>query len=393
MLDTTLLRLTVILCACGQCPGVCAEQPLAFTFRVLAIDANEGCDVGDIDGDGRPDVVAGRNWYRNGDWTARPVRSIEDWNGYVTSNGDFLFDVNQDGRLDVVAGSFIGANVEWFENPGGDTLSSGHLWKRHILAETAMTSNEFSMMRDIDGDGSADWITNSWTKNNPMTIWRFTRGVDDDQPPRLIPHVLGKDLTGVGQGHGMGFGDINNDGREDVLVGSGWYERPDGDVWSKNWKFHADWDLHMSCPVIVTDVNRDGRSDLLWGKAHDFGLMLWLGRGVSEDGKLKFDEQLVDNEYSQLHALHMADLDGDGQDELITGKRVRAHNGNDPGGDQPPRLCYYEIGADAATFTRHDIDIGHVGIGLQIRTADLNADGKLDIVVAGKDGTQLVIQQ
>ena len=111
---------------------------------------------------------------------------------------------------------------------------------------------------------------------------------------------------------------------------------------------------------------------------------------MGDDGKLKFEEELVDKSFSQPHALHFADLDGDGVDELITGKRVRAHNGKDPGGTEPPLVCYYAWDAAAKKFTRHNINEGQVGIGLQIRTSDLDADGDLEIVLAGKEGTQIL---
>jgi hypothetical protein len=202
-----------------------------------------------------------------------------------------------------------------------------------------------------------------------------------------VEHVVGPS----GNGHGMGFGDINNDGREDIIVGTGWYERPEGDLWQGKWTFHPDWNAPLSCPVIVRDVNGDKKNDIIIGAPHDYGLKVWISTST-EPGKFTYTEQVVDQQFSQLHCLHMADLDGDGREELITGKRVRAHNGNDRGGKEPPIICYYAID-DEGNFTRHDIQRGIVGIGMQIRTADVNGDGKLDIVVAGKEATHLLLQK
>jgi hypothetical protein len=80
---------------------------MKWTMKVLTVDSNEGMDLADFDGDGLLDVVAGRNWYAAPDFVPRPVRTIEDWNGYVESNGDYAYDVDGDGLIDVIAGSFV----------------------------------------------------------------------------------------------------------------------------------------------------------------------------------------------------------------------------------------------------------------------------------------------
>ena len=91
--------------------------------------------------------------------------------------------------------------------------------------------------------------------------------------------------------------------------------------------------------------------------------------------------------------LHLADIDGDGEDELITGKRVFAHNGKDPGGKEDPVLYYYNWDAKQKRFDRKTIVEGSAGTGLQIATGDLNGDGRLDIAVAGKSGTYVIFNE
>lgn len=358
-----------------------------FSKKLLYLDLNEGCAIGDVNKDGRLDIIAGRNWFAGPDFSARPLRLIDDVRGYADSNGDHVYDVNQDGWIDVISTSFWTPEVYWYENPGADGLAKGVLWQQHLLVNTENKTNEVQFLRDLDRNGEPEWIVNSWNKKSPALAWKFIRKAEGQ--PALEKIVIGEQ----GNGHGMGFGDLNGDGREDLLVGTGWYEQPAGEPLRQPWTYHPDWDLHASCPMLVRDLNRDGRNDIIWGKGHDFGLYWWEQLEPAPDEKLRWKEHLIDDSYSQAHCLHWADLDGDGQDELITGKRKWAHNGRDPGENDPACLYYYKWNSKALTFTRFEIDVGQVGTGLQIRTADLNGDGRIDIVVPGKSGTCILFNE
>ncbi|MDA8745595.1 VCBS repeat-containing protein [Rubripirellula amarantea] len=388
-------------------------KPCSFEIKLLALDSNEGIAAGDVDGDGITDLVAGRSWFRGGDWAPRPLRLIEDWNGYVESNGDYVMDVNQDGRLDVIAGSFMGSEVHWFENPGDEGLRLGQLWPKHVLVDTERKTNEGQLLEDVDGDGRPEWIVNSWTKDVPMMVWRLEPiesgeaksdgGASDgsssgasakisqaDASKPAAYKMVGHELGPKGNGHGLAVGDISGDGRYDVLVGQGWYEQPASQPWTQPWAFHPDWDLHSSLPMLVVDLDEDGDHDLVIGNGHDYGLYWWQNDGADETGKISWTEHEIDSSFSQPHSLAWADIDGDQRPDLIAGKRYFAHNGNDPGGMDMPCLYYYQWDPSTKKFTRYTIDEGHVGVGLQIVTEDFNGDGRADIAVAGKSGTYLI---
>ncbi len=363
------------------------DGPLSFRVQPLFMDANEGCALADVDQDGRMDVIAGRNWYPAPGFTPRPLRMIEDWDGYVLSNGDHVYDVNGDGYPDVVSGGFMLEEVHWYENPGPEGLSRGNLWKQHLLIQTETTENEGQWLTDLDGDGVPEWLVSSWNKESPLVAWKLENlgKVETEVTARRI--VIGESRNG----HGLGLGDLSGDGRADLLFEDGWYERPAAGAFGKPWDLHEDWSIHASIPMLVVDVDSDGRNDVIVGESHDYGLY-WLRQLDGGDGP-RFERHVIDDTFSQVHALHLADLDGDGDEELIAGKRVLAHNGNDPGAHDPPCLLYYQWDPSRATFERFTIDEGRVGGGLQIHTADLDGNGRTDIVVAGKSGTYLLFNE
>jgi len=355
-----------------------------FETRLLAIDPNEACAIADFNQDGILDLSAGRNWYAGPDFVARPLREIKEFGkDYLENNGEHAFDVNGDGWIDLISGSFFPAEVHWYENPGKEGLALGKLWKPHLLATTA-GKNEITTLRDFDGDGTPEYVANSWQANNPQLLWKL---VNKDKEP-----ALEKCTVGGCNGHGIGFGDINGDGREDLLFGNGWYERPAKDAMTTKWILHEDWKWqHASCPMIVTDLNDDGRNDIIYGNGHDYGLY-WMEQLKPVDGKTNWERHEIDKSWSQAHALAWVDLDGDGKQELITGKRVHGHSGKDPGADEKPSIYYYAWDQQSLKFTRQLIADG-VGTGLFIRSADLDGNGKVDLAVSGKSGTYLLLQK
>ena len=137
-------------------------------------------------------------------------------------------------------------------------------------------------------------------------------------------------------------------------------------------------------------MNGDGLADLIVGQAHDYGLHWW-EQGTDKSGARTWTRHDIDTTASQYHDLQLADIDGDGEVELVTGKRYRAHCGNDPGADDPIGVYYFKI--KGGQFEKHVIDYGPAsvasGAGIYFWIEDIDGSGTLDIVAPGKDGLYL----
>jgi hypothetical protein len=352
--------------------GTSVPRPIVFLSHRLGSDHAEAVAIMDMNGDGRPDITSGAYWYENpgaagGEWKRHKFREAEIVGDYVEDCAEFAIDVNHDGALDIVSSGWDLHGIFWYENPKRPDV----LWTKHFITDSEFT--EGMVLADIDGDGKPDVIAAHYRPSG--IVWISFAG-----PEPVVHHVGGIE----GDGHGVGVADVDGDGKPDILTVHGWYK--DIDAAHDKWQWMPEWDLgETGFPILGYDVNRDGKMDLIYGEGHGYGLY-WLEQ-TTDGGKRAWKRHLIDDSYSQVHALALADLDGDGQPELIAGKRYRAHNEGDPGGADPIVLYYYKIDRKTVTFTRFPISYnGTAGAGVEIQVVDLDGDGDPDIVVGGKTG-------
>jgi FG-GAP-like repeat len=339
---TLLLVVTVGFVICGQQPRITANREITFSEHLISKDFtySYGICPADIDGDGDIDLVsadarehAALYWFENdgkGNFKRHTILAApqDRTQELVRMERHVVADMNHDGHLDVVIVDNKAGDLRWFENDG--TPRDDKPWRLHVIARGTLPGAYDVAVADLDKDGNPDVAATSWRLGNQFAWFRNPGTIDPKNETYWDKHLI-------------------------------------------------DGDLAETRTVSLGDINHDGRIDML-GTATKAGLVAWY-ENPEQPATQPWKRHLIDKTGRPAHG-HLVDMDGDGDLDVVMATGMASHLAGSEVQPVVHQVVWYEnVGSpgDGSTWLKHII-AEHFEQGFEAVAADLNADGKLEVV-------------
>jgi hypothetical protein len=353
--------------------GGLAEGAEASFDRVLVPQGISGDAkmVGDLDGDGLPDVaIAGLGaleplvWFRYPDWQKTVIAT----SSQEYSNYGVIADIDRDGDNDIIVpdATISPANLLWYENPGGSAALDGAQWSEHGIGHTESWCKDLAVF-DYDQDGRMDVAARAAGSTRPVKIFFQTAA---DTWTRLS-------IDGVSAGsEGLWSDDVDGDGDPDIVIKGAWLENPGATAarTAGNWTEHVIGAAPDDFKAFVADLDNDGNQEVLFSNSEGSGEIAFWSSSAPRGGA--WTKTTIDPSADSVHTLWAADMDRDGDQDVVAASmgagELRVYENTDGGG-----TTWTKQVVDPSTASLHNAQV-----------ADLGRDGDYDVFGAGYTGQQ-----